>query len=215
MLVLVALFAPAAMAADTSFSPFVDFRSDAATPRARPVRPVDGRPAVLGGRLTIQVARAELDRMETLGSVVVREFPLADGTFVDAIGGSMTGLVLGQSYVVSWYSANFGYTGGGGFAGSNAVEMRVNNGQQTIGSLRAAGPSWIQESAFFVASVAWRRSLRNAPFILSICLVNSVSGFFSWDAAGGTAGDSSAANAAEPMRSDDRITSRRGINFME
>ena len=83
MLVLVALFAPAAMAADTSFSPFVDFRSDAATPRARPVRPVDGRTAVLGGRLTIQVARAELDRMETLGSVVVREFPLADGTLVD------------------------------------------------------------------------------------------------------------------------------------
>ena len=76
----------------------------------------------------------------------------ADGTFFNAISQSMTGLLVGQSYVVSWYSANFGYTGGGGFAGSNAVEMRVNNGQQTIGSLRAAGPSWIQESAFFVAT---------------------------------------------------------------
>ena len=83
VLALVAILAPSASAGDSSFSPLADFRADAGTPRVRPVRPADGRPALLDGRLPIQAARGELDRMEDLGSVVVREFPLADGALVD------------------------------------------------------------------------------------------------------------------------------------
>src|SRR5690349_20810385 len=73
------------------------------------------------------------------------------------------------------------------------------------------------ESAFLVASVAWRRSLRKAPFIFSIFLLSSVSGFFSFAAGVGAAvaaGASSAAKAAEPASRRDRATSWRSDVFI-
>ena len=76
---------------------------------------------------------------------------MADGTFADYFGQTVSGLVVGHSYRVSWYVANFGYTGGGGFTGSNAIEVRFNNGFVGTGAVLATGPSWIEQSVVFVA----------------------------------------------------------------
>lgn len=75
---------------------------------------------------------------------------MGGGDLPEAFATGLSGLVVGHSYRVSWYVANFGYTGGGGFTGSNAIQVRFNNGFVGTGAALATGPSWVEQSAVFV-----------------------------------------------------------------
>ena len=76
---------------------------------------------------------------------------MADGEFAEGFGQSVSGLLVGHSYLVTWYVANFGYTGSGGFTGANAIAVRFNNAPQGTGAIVAVGPSWVEQSIVFVS----------------------------------------------------------------
>lgn len=75
-----------------------------------------------------------------------------EGSFIERFGQSVSGLTVGQSYSVSFFSSNFGYDGGLGYTGANFFQMLVDGVLAGSGTARPLGTGWLLESISFTAT---------------------------------------------------------------
>lgn len=76
----------------------------------------------------------------------------ADVGFVEQFGQSITGLVIGQTYTVSWYAGNFGALTGSGYLGSNAIQVLLDGVAAGHGGPLSLGADWYAQSLSFTAT---------------------------------------------------------------
>ncbi len=74
-----------------------------------------------------------------------------DHAYVERFGQVMTGLNVGQTYVVSWYTENFGYSN---YNQAGAVGMLIDNVLIGTGATHSVGTQWYLESVGFTATAA-------------------------------------------------------------
>lgn len=78
----------------------------------------------------------------------------ADIGFVERFGQDITGLTVGQTYTVSWYAGNFGAQTGGGYLGTNAIQVLLDGGASGHGDFLALGADWYAQSLNFTATAS-------------------------------------------------------------
>jgi hypothetical protein len=77
-----------------------------------------------------------------------------EGTgFIERFGQTVSGFSIGQSYTVSWFVSNFGYTDFG-YTNSNQIEVLVNGVSIGSGAMRALSTGWEAQSLLFTATAA-------------------------------------------------------------
>jgi hypothetical protein len=76
----------------------------------------------------------------------------ADNGFVERFGQGITGLTIGQTYTVSWYAGNFGAQTGGGYLGTNAIQVLLDGVATGHGNFLALGADWYAQSLSFTAT---------------------------------------------------------------
>jgi hypothetical protein len=74
-------------------------------------------------------------------------------SYTERFGQTLTGLTVGQTYQVSWYEGNFGYSfGSTNYLGSNAIEVLLDGVSLAKGQTLALGSNWYSEAFSFVAT---------------------------------------------------------------
>jgi len=74
-------------------------------------------------------------------------------SYTERFGQTLTGLTVGQTYQVSWYEGNFGYSfGNTNYLGSNAIEVLLDGVSLAKGQTLALGSNWYSEAFSFVAT---------------------------------------------------------------
>jgi hypothetical protein len=77
-----------------------------------------------------------------------------EGTgFIERFGQTVSGFSIGQSYTVSWFVSNFGYTDFG-YTNANQIEVLVNGVSIGSGAVRALSTGWEAQSLLFTATAA-------------------------------------------------------------
>ncbi|MGC4059715.1 MAG: PEP-CTERM sorting domain-containing protein [Aquabacterium sp.] len=113
-----------------------------------------------------------MDALDNLGMANVQRFgatPNASpdgGTWVglgvnadytERFGQMLNGLTIGQTYTVSWYAGNFGYStsvAANNYMGSNAISVMIDGASIGSGAQLAVGSNWFAQSLTFVASAS-------------------------------------------------------------
>lgn len=96
-----------------------------------------------------------------------------DGGFIESFGQTVGGLVIGQSYQLSWYVGNFGTSCCGVYDNPNRVEALLDGVSAGLGSTIALGSGWTYESISIVAAATTQ--------LLSFHLGNTDRSYFSLD----------------------------------
>jgi hypothetical protein len=74
-----------------------------------------------------------------------------DGGFFESFGQSVGGLLVGESYSLSWYEGNFGAATGAGYGGDNVIQALIDGTPVGTGNTLAGGADWHSAALSFVA----------------------------------------------------------------
>lgn len=96
----------------------------------------------------------------------------SDVSFVERFGQTLSGLVVGTTYVLSWSAGNFGYSPLG-YVGANAIRASLDGLAIGTGATLALGSQWVSEAVTFTAT--------SASQILSFQLDTSAHSYMSID----------------------------------
>lgn len=82
-----------------------------------------------------------------------------NGSYVERFGQVLSGLSVGQTYTVSWFSGNFGLNRTGGSApiqylGANAIDVLLDGVSIGQGATLGLSSNWLSESLTFTATAA-------------------------------------------------------------
>lgn len=100
----------------------------------------------------------------------------ADTNYTERFGQMLSGLSIGQTYTVSWYAGNFGYSSSvaaNSYLGSNAIGVMLDGASIGSGAQLSVGSNWFQQSLTFVAS--------SSSQLLSFTLATSQKAYLSID----------------------------------
>lgn len=75
----------------------------------------------------------------------------ADGSFSESFAQTVTGLIVGVEYTLSWYAGNFGYAPLN-YSSANAIRATLNGVVVGTGATLLADSDWVYESVNFVAT---------------------------------------------------------------
>jgi hypothetical protein len=81
----------------------------------------------------------------------------ANPDYIERFGQMLNNLTIGQTYTVSWYAGNFGYSSSvaaNNYLGSNAIGVMLDGVTIGSGAQLSVGSNWFQQSLTFVASAA-------------------------------------------------------------
>lgn len=78
-----------------------------------------------------------------------------NASFLEAMSQTLSGLVVGQTYRVSWFAANFGAAARGSnvpaYRADNAFQVQLDGQRAGAGGLLSQGPEWHAQSLQFTA----------------------------------------------------------------
>ena len=78
-----------------------------------------------------------------------------DASYTERFGQVINNLTVGQSYTVSWYAGNFGYSAAANsYLGQNAINVLIDGASIGSGTQLAVGSNWYQQSLTFVANAS-------------------------------------------------------------